>query len=63
MTLFNADGGPAEMSGNGIRCLAWVAVQEGRARDGRRVVLPLALQEIKRHVELPGVGDMDRASS
>ena len=25
MTLFNADGGLAEMSGNGIRCLAWVA--------------------------------------
>ncbi len=31
MTLQNADGGEAEMSGNGIRCLAWVAA---RARLG-----------------------------
>ena len=29
MTLVNADGGAAEMSGNGIRCLAWVAASEG----------------------------------
>jgi diaminopimelate epimerase len=29
MTLQNADGGPAEMSGNGIRCLAWVAARAG----------------------------------
>jgi diaminopimelate epimerase len=29
MTLQNADGGDAEMSGNGIRCLAWVAARAG----------------------------------
>ncbi len=29
MTLYNADGGLAEMSGNGIRCLAWVAHRLG----------------------------------
>ena len=29
MTLQNADGGAAEMSGNGIRCLAWVAARAG----------------------------------
>ena len=29
MTLFNADGGIAEMSGNGMRCLAWVAARAG----------------------------------
>jgi diaminopimelate epimerase len=29
MELRNADGGIAEMSGNGIRCLAWVARREG----------------------------------
>jgi diaminopimelate epimerase len=29
MQLRNADGGPAEMSGNGISCLAWVAAREG----------------------------------
>jgi len=27
MTLYNADGGVAEMTGNGIRCLAWVAAR------------------------------------
>src|SRR5437870_10853838 len=29
MELRNADGSIAEMSGNGIRCLAWVAAREG----------------------------------
>jgi diaminopimelate epimerase len=29
MTLRNADGGLAEMSGNGLRCLAYVAAREG----------------------------------
>ncbi|HET9730172.1 MAG TPA: diaminopimelate epimerase, partial [Acidimicrobiia bacterium] len=47
MTLSNADGGIAEMSGNGIRCLAYVAARAGLgSRDelvvdtggGRRVV-------------------------
>jgi diaminopimelate epimerase len=47
MTLQNADGGEAEMSGNGIRCLAWVAARAGLGTDaaltvdtaaGRRVI-------------------------
>jgi diaminopimelate epimerase len=47
MRLQNADGGDAEMSGNGIRCLAWVAARAGLGTDreltvdtaaGRRVV-------------------------
>ena len=47
MTLQNADGGAAEMSGNGIRCLAWVAARAGLGTDteltvetaaGRRVI-------------------------
>ena len=38
MLLFNADGSVAEMSGNGIRCLAWVAVREGLG-DGKRLVV------------------------
>jgi len=38
MVLRNADGGIAEMSGNGIRCLAWVAVREGLGRSGTLVV-------------------------
>ena len=35
MTLCNADGGVAEMSGNGMRCLAWVAARAGLG-DGER---------------------------
>ena len=38
MMLFNADGHIAEMSGNGIRCLAWVAQREGIG-DGKRLVV------------------------
>ncbi|HEV2310431.1 MAG TPA: diaminopimelate epimerase, partial [Acidimicrobiia bacterium] len=38
MTLYNADGSPAEMSGNGIRCLAWVAVDHGLGNEDRLVV-------------------------
>jgi diaminopimelate epimerase len=38
MVLYNADGGLAEMSGNGVRCLAWVAVHEGLGASGRLVV-------------------------
>lgn len=38
MELRNADGAIAEMSGNGIRCLAWVAAREGLARGGELVV-------------------------
>ena len=38
MTLVNADGGRAEMSGNGVRCLAWVAARAGLVRDHELVV-------------------------
>ena len=38
MTLYNADGSIAEMSGNGIRCLAWLARQEGLGTPDRLVV-------------------------
>jgi diaminopimelate epimerase len=38
MTLFNADGSVAEMSGNGARCLAWAARREGVGRPERLVV-------------------------
>jgi diaminopimelate epimerase len=38
MVLFNADGAVAEMSGNGIRCLAAEAVRAGLGADGRLVV-------------------------
>lgn len=38
MTLFNADGSLAEMSGNGARCLAWVARRAGMGAEDRLVV-------------------------
>ncbi len=38
MELRNADGGMAEMSGNGIRCLAWVAHREALAQGDRLAV-------------------------
>jgi diaminopimelate epimerase len=38
MTLQNADGGVAEMSGNGIRCLAWVAARRGFGTETELVV-------------------------
>ncbi len=38
MTLYNADGTLAEMSGNGARCLAWVARRAGMGTDARLVV-------------------------
>jgi diaminopimelate epimerase len=41
MELRNADGSVAEMSGNGIGCLSWVAVREGLG-DGTRLVVDTA---------------------
>jgi diaminopimelate epimerase len=38
MTLRNADGGVAEMSGNGARCLAWAARRAGLGSQQRLVV-------------------------
>ncbi|HWC38172.1 MAG TPA: diaminopimelate epimerase [Acidimicrobiales bacterium] len=42
MELHNADGGTAEMSGNGIRCLAQAAVDEGLASPPTFVVRTVA---------------------
>lgn len=49
MLLVNADGGRAEMSGNGARCLTWVAARAGLAR-GNELVVDTAGG--RRHVEL-----------
>jgi diaminopimelate epimerase len=38
MQLWNADGRAAELSGNGLRCLAWVATRAG-VGDGKRLVV------------------------
>jgi diaminopimelate epimerase len=49
MLLFNADGGMAEMSGNGMRTLAWVAARDGLGHDG---ALTVDTGGGRRHVEL-----------
>ena len=52
MTLRNADGGPAEMSGNGIRCLAQAVA---RARRTERLELSVATGGGRRSVQVaPG---------
>ncbi|HMG26005.1 MAG TPA: diaminopimelate epimerase [Acidimicrobiia bacterium] len=55
MELRNADGGLAEMSGNGIACLSWVAAREGLG-DGKRLVVDTGGG--RREVEL----DVNRAT-
>ena len=61
MTLFNADGGPAEMSGNGIRCLAWLAHREGLG-DGNRLVVDTGGGRRNVDIELDEVGDVVAAT-
>jgi diaminopimelate epimerase len=62
MELRNADGELAEMSGNGIRCLAWVAVRAGLARGNQLVVETSAgLRTLTLTID-PTSGEMLRAS-
>ena len=62
MELRNADGELAEMSGNGIRCLAWVAVRAGLARGNQLVVETAAgLRTLTLTID-PTSGEMLRAS-
>jgi diaminopimelate epimerase len=57
MSLFNADGHPAEMSGNGLRCLAWVANRAGLG-DGKRLVVDTAAGSRAVDVELDETGNV-----
>jgi diaminopimelate epimerase len=62
MLLFNADGGIAEMSGNGMRALAWVAARGGLGRDG---TLTVDTGGGRRRVDFtrdPVSGDVDEAT-
>jgi diaminopimelate epimerase len=62
MQLFNADGGPAEMSGNGIRCLAWVA-HRAALGDGKRLVVDTGGGRREVDLELdPDTGDVVAAT-
>jgi diaminopimelate epimerase len=62
MELRNADGSLAEMSGNGIACLSWVAVREGLC-DQERLVIDTGSG--RREVELaidPASGELAAAT-
>ncbi|MDQ1431782.1 MAG: diaminopimelate epimerase [Actinomycetota bacterium] len=57
MLLYNADGGIAEMSGNGIRALAWVAAREGLGRNGTLAVDTGGGRRVVELTVLPGRGE------
>jgi diaminopimelate epimerase len=61
MRLHNADGSRAEMSGNGIRCLAWVANRAGLG-DGKRLVVDTDAGRREVEVELDTLGDVAAAT-
>ncbi|HEX6310804.1 MAG TPA: diaminopimelate epimerase, partial [Acidimicrobiia bacterium] len=61
MALVNADGGAAEMSGNGIRCLAWAANRAGLG-DGKRLVVDTAGGRRELELELDAAGDVAAAT-
>jgi len=61
MHLFNADGRAAEMSGNGIRCLAWVANRAGLG-DGKRLVVDTGAGRREVELELDRAGDVTAAT-
>jgi len=61
MKLYNADGHIAEMSGNGIRCLAWLAQREGIG-DGKRLVVDTDGGRRTIDLELDDAGDVIAAT-
>jgi len=61
MTLFNADGGSAEMTGNGHRCLAWVANRQGLG-DGKRLVGETGAGRREVELELDPAGEVTAAT-
>jgi diaminopimelate epimerase len=63
MELTNADGGPAEISGNGLRCLAHVAAKLGLGADDRLVVDTAAGRRAMTVRRRPGDGEVDYAEA
>jgi diaminopimelate epimerase len=61
MRLHNADGSPAEMSGNGIRCLAWVANRAGLG-DGKRLTVDTDAGRREVELQLDPGGDVSGAT-
>ena len=63
MELTNADGGLAEISGNGLRCLAHVAAKLGLGADDRLVVDTGAGRREMTFRRRPGDGEVDYAEA
>ncbi|MGH8971989.1 MAG: diaminopimelate epimerase [Acidimicrobiia bacterium] len=61
MELTNADGGEAEISGNGLRCLVWVAASHGLGAGGRMLVDTAAGRREITFTRHPGTGEVDFA--
>ncbi len=61
MELRNADGSREELSGNGIRCLAWVA-NRSRIGDGKRLVVDTDAGRREVELELDAGGDVAGAT-
>jgi len=61
MRLHNADGSRAEMSGNGIRCLAWVANRAGLG-DGKRLTVDTDAGRREVELQLDTGGDVRGAT-
>lgn len=61
MLLHNADGSRAEMSGNGIRCLAWVANRAGLG-DGKRLTVETDAGRREVELELDPAGNVVAAT-
>jgi diaminopimelate epimerase len=61
MHLWNADGAPAETSGNGLRCLAWVANRAGIG-DGKRLLVDTGAGRRELELELDSAGEVTRAN-
>jgi diaminopimelate epimerase len=61
LELTNADGGLAEISGNGLRCLAFVAAASGLGAGGRMLVDTAAGRREITFTRHPGTGDVDFA--
>lgn len=60
MTLVNADGSPAEMSGNGVRCLVQAAVHAGLVAPGRvRVATASGVRGVEYTPGPGGAGEAD----
>jgi diaminopimelate epimerase len=61
MELRNADGGRAEMSGNGVRCLAWVANRRSIG-DGKHLIVETDAGRREVELELDAAGDVAGAT-